>query len=58
MLDCQFSFEAYAKNEVLLDADGHALTTFDIYQGTVAPNYFKSHTNSQCPDLFSKNSFV
>ena len=33
--------------EVLLDADRHVLThKFDIYQGTVAPNCFKSHANS------------
>ena len=53
--DCRLSFEAYAKNvrekagkcflridEVLLDADGHAL---DIWQRTVVQNYFKSHKN-------------
>ena len=52
MSGCRFSIEANAKSvrekateyllkttEVLLDADGHVLTpTFDIYQGTVAPN--------------------
>ena len=27
---------------------------FDIYQGIVAPNCFKKHTNSWCPDFFSK----
>ena len=55
MLVCRFSFEEYAKilrqkvtkfpletTEVLLDTDGHVLThKFDIYQGTVAPNYSK-----------------
>ena len=56
MLSCRFNFEAYAKNirenatkgclettEVLLDAD---LPKFDIYQGTVSPNCFKSPKNS------------
>ena len=35
--------------EVLLDAGGHMLY-WDIYQvkSTVAPSYFKSHTNSCC----------
>ena len=32
------------------------LPKFDIYQGKVAPNYFKSHTNSWCPDFFQKKS--
>ena len=27
---------------------------FDICQGTVAPNCFKSHTNSPCSDFFEK----
>ena len=58
MLGCRLSFEAYAKivrekatkcslktTEALLDADEHLLTS-DIYQGTVAPNCFKNHTNS------------
>ena len=30
------------------------LPKFDIYQGTVAPNCFKNHTNSRCPDFFSR----
>ena len=30
------------------------LPKFDIYQGTVAPNCFNSHTNSSCPDIFQK----
>ena len=37
---------------VLLDADGLYLPKFDIYQVTVAPNCFKSHTNSWYPDFF------
>ena len=41
--------------EVPLNADGHVLTTtFDIYQGTIAPNCFKSHTNSWCFDFCQK----
>ena len=49
----KFSFEGYAKNvrekptkcslkttHVLLDAGG------DIYEGTIVPNCFNSHTNS------------
>ena len=56
ILSCRFNFEAYAKNvkekstkgclettEILLDAD---LPKFDIYQGTVSPNCFKSPKNS------------
>ena len=56
-LECRLSVEAYAKNirekvskcslkftAVLLDTDGYMLTLFDIYQGTVGPNYFKSYT--------------
>ena len=31
------------------------LPKFDIYQGTLAPNCFKNHTNSRCPDFFQKN---
>ena len=27
---------------------------FANYQGTVASNCFKSHTNSRCPDFFQK----
>ena len=66
MLGCRFRFGACAKNvqekatkcslkttEVLLDADGHV-----FYQGTVAPNCFKSYTNSWCLDFFGKKSFV
>ena len=30
------------------------LLEFDNYQGTVAPNCFKSHTDSRCPDFFQK----
>ena len=30
------------------------LPEFDIYQGKVAPNSFKSFTNSWCPDFFQK----
>ena len=30
------------------------LPKFDIYQGTVALNCFKSHTFSLCPNLFQK----
>ena len=70
MLGCRFSFEAYAKNvrekptkccfkttEVAVDTDGHmCLPKFDIYQGTVAQNCFRSHTNSWCPDFFQKKS--
>ena len=32
--------------EVLLDADGHELPKFDIYQSTGATICFKSHTSS------------
>ena len=55
MLGCSFSCKACTKNvqekatkcslkaaEVLLDADGQCLPKFDIYQGAVAPNCFKS----------------
>ena len=28
---------------------------FDIYQGAVAPNFLKIHTNSWCSDFFQKN---
>ena len=31
------------------------LRKFDIYQGAVAPYYFKSHANSWCYGFFSKN---
>ena len=30
------------------------LPKLDIYQGTGAPNFLKSHTNSWCPDFFQK----
>ena len=30
------------------------LPNFHNYQGTVAPNCFKSHTYSSCPDFFQK----
>ena len=30
------------------------LPVFDNYQGTVAPNCFKSHANSRCPDFFQE----
>ena len=30
------------------------LPMFDLYQGVVAPNCFKSHTNSSCLDFFPK----
>ena len=33
---------------------GMCSPTFNIYQGAVAPNCFKSHTNSWCPDFFQK----
>ena len=32
------------------------LPKFKICQGAVAPNCFKSHTNSSCPDIFSRQS--
>ena len=32
------------------------LPKFDIYQGVVAPNCFRSHTNS-CPDFFQEKIF-
>ena len=32
------------------------LSAFDIYQGTVAPNDFKSNRNSWCPDFFKKKT--
>ena len=31
------------------------LPEYEIYKGTVAPNCFKSHKNSWCPDFFQKN---
>ena len=30
------------------------LPVFDLYRDTVAPNRFKSHTNSYCSDFFLK----
>ena len=30
------------------------LPNFDLYWRTVAPNFFKSHTNSWCSDFFKK----
>ena len=33
------------------------LHKFEIYQGTVAPNSFKSRTNFWCPDFFQKKWF-
>ena len=30
------------------------LPKFDIHQGTVAPNCFKNHSISPCPDFFQK----
>ena len=53
MLDCRFSFEAYTKKNAKEKATKCSLKTinvfikvFDIYQGTAAPNCFKSHTIS------------
>ena len=37
--------------QVLLGVDGQVITKFDIYHGAVAPNCFKSHINSLCPDF-------
>ena len=34
------------------------LSTFDLYRDTVAPNRFKSHTNSYCSDFFQKKKRV
>ena len=31
------------------------LSKFDVYQGTVASNCLKTHTNSWCLDFFQKN---
>ena len=31
------------------------LPKFDIYQGALASNFLKSHTNSWCPNFFQKN---
>ena len=33
------------------------LPKFNIYQDTVAPNCFKSHTDSWYPDIFLKKTF-
>lgn len=41
--------------EVLLDAVGHVLPKFDIYQSEIAQNCFKSHTNSRSLDFFQNN---
>ena len=70
MLDCRSSIKTYAKNvrgkvtkcslkttEVLRMLMNMSLPKFDIYQGTVAPNYFKSYTNSRYLD-YSKKSFL
>ena len=63
MLGCMFSFEACTKNVqekatkllrfywMLMDM---FLPKFDIFQDTVAPNCFKSYTNSWWPDFFLK----
>ena len=69
ILAFRFTFNAYAKNvrekttkcslktaEVLLDALSMSWPKFDIYQSTVAPNWFKSHTNSWYHDFF-QNKF-
>ena len=40
---------------ILMDV---SLTKFDIYQGTGATNYFKSHTNSWYPHFFSRKGFA
>ena len=34
------------------------LHKFEIYQGAVAPNSFKSRTNSSCPDFFQKREIL
>ena len=60
ILGCKFTFKAYAKNVTekttkrsLKTVDGHVLCfIFLIVQK--APNCFKSHTNSCCPDFFQK----
>ena len=33
---------------------GMCLPKFDIYQRALASNFFKSHTNSWCPNFFQK----
>ena len=40
-----------------MDADGH-VHKFDIYQGGVAPNCFKSHTDPWCPNFFNKKEVL
>ena len=70
ILGCRLNVEAYEKNvrekttkcslktiEILLNADEHVLTWVWVYQGTVAPNYFKSYTNSWCHDSLQKSFF-
>ena len=42
--------------EVLLKLMDMCLPNFDTYQGTVAPNLFKSYANSRYPD-FCQNKF-
>ena len=67
VLGCSFTFEAYAKDvrekatKCSLKSTGvywmlmdMCLPMFDLYQGVVAPNCFKSHTNSSCLDFFPK----
>ena len=55
--DCRFNFKAYAKN--VREKTTKSWHKFDIYQSTVAPNCFKSHTNSWCLDFFQiKNVFL
>ena len=34
------------------------LPKFDIYQGAVPLNCFKSHTNSSCPDFSQKRFYL
>ena len=51
MLGCRFSFEVYAKNvkekaRFYWMLMGMCLSKFDIHEGTVSPNYFKSNKNS------------
>ena len=45
---------ADAYYQILMDM---CLPKFDIYQGTVAPNCFKGHTNSSRPDFFQQKKF-
>ena len=64
MLGCSFTFEAYAKDvrekatKCSLKSTGvywmlmdMCLPMFDLYQGMVARNCFKSHTTSWCLDF-------